>query len=48
MSSLEWAPGNPDNYRGKESCLEVNKIFKFEFSISSYTKLNILYELLKY
>ncbi len=39
MNSLEWAPGNPDNFKGKESCLEVNKIFKFEYSIELHTNL---------
>ncbi len=49
MTSLEWVlkPPQPDNWKGKEHCLEVNKIFKFKFTIESYTKLNISYELLK-
>ncbi len=41
-SSLKWAPGEPNNLPPKEHCLHVNKIFKFELSIESYTKLNIL------
>ena len=42
-NSLEWQDGQPDNFNGKEHCLQVQQMFKCEFSIKSYTNLNILY-----